>query len=139
MKIIKQFEFFPSNNNSVTVHGNFFCRKVFSKMNFELAEDVINDVVAAKPGIIEKVLCMLRIKIERAKYAVIHQNEKPEADQHQGRIMFQHVFEFLTVLNGITMSHVMRKSVYAICDQQSCRSACASVQSDQRLCCSLPG
>ena len=51
-------------------------------MNFELAEDVINDVCQAKPGIIEKVLCMLRIKIERAKYAV-HQNEKPEADQHQ--------------------------------------------------------
>lgn len=55
-------------------------------MNFELAEDVINDVIAAKPGIIEKVLCMLRIKIERAKYAVMHQNEKPEVDQHQGRV-----------------------------------------------------
>ena len=32
----------------------------------------------------------------------------------------------------------MRKPVYAICEQQRCRSACASVQSDQRLCCSLP-
>ena len=37
------------------------------------------------------------------------------------------------------MSHVMRKPVYAICEQQRRRSACASVQSDQRLCCSLPG
>ena len=37
------------------------------------------------------------------------------------------------------MSHVMRKSVYAICEQQRRRSACASAQSDQRLCCSLPG
>ena len=27
---------------------------------------------------------------------------------------------------------------YAICEQQRCRSACASAQSDQRLCCSLP-
>ena len=52
-------------------------------MNFELAEDVINDVVAAKPGIIEKVLSMLRLKIDRANYA-IKQSEKPEADQHQG-------------------------------------------------------
>ena len=26
---------------------------------------------------------------------------------------------------------------YAICEQQRCRSACASAQSDQRLCCSL--
>ena len=36
------------------------------------------------------------------------------------------------------MSHIMRKPVYARCEQQRCRSACASVQSDQRLCCSLP-
>ena len=36
------------------------------------------------------------------------------------------------------MSHVMRKPVLTICEQQRCRSACASTQSDQRLCCSLP-
>ena len=32
----------------------------------------------------------------------------------------------------------MRKPVYVICEQQKRRSACASVQSDQRLCFSLP-
>ena len=32
----------------------------------------------------------------------------------------------------------MRKPVYAICEQQRRRSACASAQSDQRLYCSLP-
>ena len=37
------------------------------------------------------------------------------------------------------MSHSMRKPVYTICEQQRCRSACASAQSDQRLCCWLPG
>ena len=36
------------------------------------------------------------------------------------------------------MSHVIRKPVNGICEQQRCRSACASAQSDQRLCCSLP-
>ena len=36
------------------------------------------------------------------------------------------------------MSHDMRKPVYVICEQQRRRSACASVQSDQCLCCSLP-
>ena len=36
------------------------------------------------------------------------------------------------------LSHVMRKPVYATCEQQRRRSAYASVQSDQRLCCSLP-
>ena len=35
------------------------------------------------------------------------------------------------------MSHVMRKPVYAMCEQQRRRSACASAQSDQRLYCSL--
>ena len=33
----------------------------------------------------------------------------------------------------------MRKPVYAICKQQRHKSACTSLQSDQRLCCSLPG
>ena len=35
------------------------------------------------------------------------------------------------------MSHVMRKPAFAICEQQKRRSACASAQSDQRLCYSL--
>ena len=33
--------------------------------------------------------------------------------------------------------YVMRKPAFAICEQQRRRSACASVQSDQRLCYSL--
>ena len=37
-----------------------------------------------------------------------------------------------------SLSHVMRKPVFAICVQQRRRSACASAQSDQRLCYSLP-
>ena len=37
------------------------------------------------------------------------------------------------------MSHVMRKPVFAICEQQRHRSPCASAQSDQRLYYSLPG
>ena len=36
------------------------------------------------------------------------------------------------------MSRIMRKPIYAICEQQRRRSTCASAQSDQRLCCSLP-
>ena len=39
---------------------------------------------------------------------------------------------------GYYWSHVMRKPVFALCEQQRRRSACASAQSDQRLCCSLP-
>ena len=35
------------------------------------------------------------------------------------------------------LSHIVRKPVYAICEQQRRRSACAAAQSDQHLCCSL--
>ena len=34
--------------------------------------------------------------------------------------------------------HVVRKPVYAICEQQRRRSACTFAQTDQHLCCSLP-
>ena len=44
-----------------------------------------------------------------------------------------------TFTHYLDMSHIMRKPVFAICKQQRRRSACASAQSDQRLCCSLPG
>ena len=39
----------------------------------------------------------------------------------------------------IQLSHIMTKPAFAICEQQRRRSACASGQSDQHLCCSLPG
>ena len=39
--------------------------------------------------------------------------------------------------NKKKLSPVMRTPVYAICEQQRRRSACASAQSDQHLCCSL--
>ena len=39
----------------------------------------------------------------------------------------------------VDLSHVMRKPVYAICEQHRRRSACASAQSDHLLCCTLPG
>ena len=35
------------------------------------------------------------------------------------------------------LNHVMRKPVLAICEQQKCRPACASAQSDQHFCCLL--
>ena len=46
------------------------------------------------------------------------------------------VFHDLKFKNGMT--HVMRKPVFAICEQQRRRSACASAQFEQHICCSLP-
>ena len=44
------------------------------------------------------------------------------------------------MMNGIEylVSHVVRKPVYAICEQKR-QISLASAQSDQCLCCSLPG
>ena len=53
---------------------------------------------------------------------------------HPHPFVFYFFFFFVT-----HMSHVMRKPGFAICEQQRHRSACTFVQSDQHLCCSLPG
>ena len=45
---------------------------------------------------------------------------------------------FVTSVCPTNLSHVMRKPAYVKCEQERCRSACASAQSDQRLYCSLP-
>ena len=57
--------------------------------------------------------------------------------------LFSHVLELFPLLIDSVcqlnhLSHVMRRPILAICQQQRCRSACASVQSDQHICCSLP-
>ena len=43
----------------------------------------------------------------------------------------------LTYRRANYLSHVMRKPVLAICEQQRCRSVCTSAQSDQHICCLL--
>ena len=48
-------------------------------------------------------------------------------------------YYLLCKINILYVSDVMRKPVNAICEQQRRRSACECAQSDQRLCCSLPG
>ena len=86
---------------------------------------------------------MLDICVDRAK-----------DDTHYGKSTFFFFFFFNVKLDAtnsfpsdtadvrpiyLKIGHIMRKSVFVICEQQRRRSACASTQSDQRLCCSLPG
>ncbi|XP_078311852.1 sperm flagellar protein 1-like isoform X5 [Crassostrea virginica] len=73
-------------------------RKVFKKLNFELSEQLIRDLVDAKPGTIELLLRMLKLKIERAEWELRgrqnpqqwqragrkNQNDQPEVDQNMG-------------------------------------------------------
>ena len=57
-----------------------------------------------------------------------------------GEFLGQHVNDIpnVSLHHRNQMGHVIRKPVYAICEEQRRRSACASAQSDQRLYCSLP-
>ena len=67
------------------LHYDFVSRKVFKKLHFELADDVIKQVVNCKPFVIERVLLMLRTKIDNIiweKHSK-QQNEQPEADQYK--------------------------------------------------------
>ena len=50
-----------------TVVGNAVraCRKVFKKLNFELSEDVIESLVQCRSGTVERVLLLVRTKIDR--------------------------------------------------------------------------
>ena len=69
---------------------------------------------------------------------VIHVLGK-KIDSQQGRsssiliLIFYSAFWCLKHFQDYTI-HVMRKPVYAICEQQRCRSACASTPSYQHLC-----
>ena len=66
-------------------YDQFVSRKVFKKLHFELADDVIKQVVNCKPFVIERVLLMLRTKIDNIiweKHSK-QQNEQPEADQYK--------------------------------------------------------
>ena len=42
------------------------CRKVFKRLNFELSVDVIEALVSGRVGTIERVLLLMRTKIDRA-------------------------------------------------------------------------
>lgn len=64
-------------------------RKVFRQMRFELSEEVVRQISNAKQGIIERVLFMLRTRMERMTWEQqqqqvmqLHENERPEADQN---------------------------------------------------------
>lgn len=63
-------------------------RKVFNKLRLHLAEDVIKDIAVCKAGVVERLLWVLRQRIDRAHWDAKHtplrltENERPEADQN---------------------------------------------------------
>ncbi|XP_021378556.1 sperm flagellar protein 1-like isoform X7 [Mizuhopecten yessoensis] len=74
-----------SNAKQKAKNWEYLNRTVFSKLRFELASDVIEDLSTCKPGVIEKVLHKLRSKIDSALWHMKNnprrESDKPEADQ----------------------------------------------------------
>lgn len=100
-QLIHMHNYTPGSGLSIKKDNwNVLNRKVLSKLNFTLSDEVIREVVTAKPGVIEKVLLMLRLKLERAEWELTKQpqqskvkakggrrgaeSDKPEADQYMG-------------------------------------------------------
>ncbi|XP_013403110.1 sperm flagellar protein 1 isoform X1 [Lingula anatina] len=80
---------YPASNATDQKETNWrlMNRKVFKKLNFEVADDVIRAICTCKPVVIEHVLMALRTKIDRILWERDHpppkQDEKPEVDQEQ--------------------------------------------------------
>ena len=58
-------------------------RKVFKKLGFALAEDVLRSICTCRPWAIEQMLMMLRIKIDKHIFEGERENRElqPEVDQ----------------------------------------------------------
>ncbi|XP_021378551.1 sperm flagellar protein 1-like isoform X3 [Mizuhopecten yessoensis] len=90
-----------SNAKQKAKNWEYLNRTVFSKLRFELASDVIEDLSTCKPGVIEKVLHKLRSKIDSALWHMKNnprrESDKPEADQvynpYQGKTVKVPVLE----------------------------------------------
>ncbi|XP_067945532.1 sperm flagellar protein 1-like [Watersipora subatra] len=84
-KLVELHNYPPATGTKLKMENwNVLNRKVFKKLHFELADDVIKQVVNCKPFVIERVLLMLRTKIDTIMWEKHkQQNEQPEADQYK--------------------------------------------------------
>ncbi|KAL3317947.1 Sperm flagellar protein 1 [Cichlidogyrus casuarinus] len=76
---------FPVCNSHDLKKKNWFLLnwKVFKKLNFELSDDVIENLSNAKPGVVEKVLLLLRTKMDRLVYQERQKNYDFNSDEEQ--------------------------------------------------------
>lgn len=97
--MVQKHNYSIANSTSKKMENWYYLnRKVFKKLNFELSEELIRDLVNAKPGTIELLLQMLKMKIERAEWEMRsrknpppkaqrgrrNESDQPEADQNMG-------------------------------------------------------
>lgn len=97
--LVQKHNYSVANSTSKKMENWYYLnRKVFKKLSFELSEELIRDLVNAKPGTIELLLQMLKMKIERAEWEMRsrknpppkaqrgrrNDSDQPEADQNMG-------------------------------------------------------
>ncbi|ESO98403.1 hypothetical protein LOTGIDRAFT_178147 [Lottia gigantea] len=104
-KLVELHNYAPANSTTHKIQNwSLLNRKVFSKLHFQLSDDVIKSVALCKVGVIEKVLLMLRVKTSKAQFELNHRvkaeqtitppraiSDKPEADQNisSGQILLE--------------------------------------------------
>ncbi|RDD38390.1 Sperm flagellar protein 1 [Trichoplax sp. H2] len=67
-KLVDLHNFSPANSATQKVDNwNVLNRKVFTRLNFHLPEDVLQSIVKCKPGVVEFLLNNLRLKIKKFK------------------------------------------------------------------------
>ena len=129
---------------SLNLNKLVFGRHVCSKDVDEMTNCV--DPYQTAPGESDSDLdlqCLLRPECPKTKdrYDCIFQQVQENSPGHAAGL--EAFFDFIVAIGTTRLvsfhSPIMRKPVYAICEQQRRRSACASAQSDQHLCCSLLG
>ena len=88
-RMVDVHNYSPANSTPQKMQNWFLLnRKVFKQLRFELSEDVVRQLSNAKVGLIERVLFMLRTRLERVAWEhqqqqamKAYENERPEADQ----------------------------------------------------------
>ena len=89
-KLVDVHNYSPANSTQHKMQNWVLLnRKVFSKLQFDLSDEVIRQLATSKPGVMESVLSMLRTRLERVRWDVkgqqsvkARENERPEADQN---------------------------------------------------------
>ena len=88
-KMVDVHNYSPANSTPQKMQNWLLLnRKVFRQLRFELSEDIVRQLSNAKQGLIERVLFMLRTRLERLLWEQqqqatikMYENERPEADQ----------------------------------------------------------
>ena len=128
------------SESSLGAHSLFWFCHVAAHMSLFKSQLLIQYNSMTRSG-----LCVLAVHSDSGCTGILQEMEDDGPHTVRIRACHRHLHRLchsLSTTDEITrreyLSLVTRKPVIALCEQQRRRSACASAQSDQHLCCSLP-